>query len=170
MRTWTLLATAVLCAVAMIGWGYMHPFGDPRGGADAGAAGEADHLLGNPQMFAQAKASMLGNGGLVVTATPVPGDAKRGRAVFDRRCTGCHTMDANREGPKLRGVFGRKAGQVPGFIYTPAFKTSGITWNEESLDRWLSDTDALIPDNAMGYRVGKPTERADVIAYLKMAK
>jgi cytochrome c2 len=46
------------------------------------------------------------------------GDAVHGKAVFEKRCTGCHAMDADREGPRLVGVFGRKAGSVPGFTYS----------------------------------------------------
>jgi cytochrome c len=95
------------------------------------------------------------------------GDSVRGKAVFEKRCTGCHALDANREGPHLRGVFGRKAGSLPGFEFSAPMKASGITWDEASLDKWLSDTDAMIPGNAMGFRVPKVAERADIIAYLR---
>jgi cytochrome c len=98
------------------------------------------------------------------------GDAERGKAVFTKRCTGCHAMDVNREGPKLRGVFDRRAGQIEGFTYSTALKASGITWDEESLDKWLSDPDAMIPENAMSFRVVKAAERLDLIEYLKRAK
>jgi cytochrome c len=98
------------------------------------------------------------------------GDAERGKAVFNKRCTGCHAIDANREGPKLRGVFGRKAGSLPGFSYSAALKALGITWNEDSLDKWLSDTDAMAPGSDMEFRVVKATERLDLIAYLKQTK
>jgi len=95
------------------------------------------------------------------------GDPARGKAVFEKRCTGCHALDANREGPHLRGVFGRKAGSLPGFEFSAPMKASGITWDEASLDKWLSDTDAMIPGNAMGFRLPKAAERADIIAYLR---
>jgi len=98
------------------------------------------------------------------------GDAERGRAVFNKRCTGCHAIDANREGPKLRGVFGRKAGSLPDFNYSVSLKASGFTWNEDSLDKWLSDTDAMVPGSDMEFRVVKATERLDLIAYLKQTK
>jgi cytochrome c len=98
------------------------------------------------------------------------GDAERGKAVFNKRCSSCHAMDANREGPNLRGVFGRKAGKMPGFTYSAALKASGITWNQDSLEDWLSDTDAMIPKNGMGFRVVKAAERSDLIAYLKQTK
>ena len=46
------------------------------------------------------------------------GDAVRGKAVFEKRCTGCHAMDVDREGPRLAGVFGRKAGSIGGLHYS----------------------------------------------------
>lgn len=98
------------------------------------------------------------------------GDAEHGRIVFNKRCTGCHAIDANREGPQLRGVFGRKAGTLPGFNYSAALKASGITWNEDSLDKWLSDTDATVPGSDMEFRVVKATERLDLIAFLKQTR
>src|SRR5260370_37561643 len=69
------------------------------------------------------------------------GDAVRGKAVFEKRCTGCHAMDADREGPRLAGVFGRKAGSVAEFTYSAGLKNSGITWTDATLERWLSDPD-----------------------------
>lgn len=115
--------------------------------------------------------SALGkDGGAVETRAGGTGDAERGRAVFNKRCTGCHAIDANREGPELRGVFGRKAGSLPGFNYSASLKASGFTWNEDSLDKWLSDTDAMVPGSDMSFRVVKATERLDLIAYLKQTK
>jgi cytochrome c len=95
------------------------------------------------------------------------GDAARGKLVFEKRCTGCHAMDAEREGPRLAGVFGRKAGTVPSFQYSPGLKKSGLTWNEATLEKWLSDPELVAPDTTMDFRVPKPQERADLIAYFK---
>jgi len=96
-----------------------------------------------------------------------PGDAARGKALFQRRCTGCHAMDANREGPRLAGVFGRKAGSVAGFDYSAGLKNSGMTWNEATLERWLRDPDGVVPDTKMDFSVPKAQERSDLIAYFK---
>jgi cytochrome c len=98
------------------------------------------------------------------------GDAVRGKAVFEKRCTGCHTMDVDREGPRLAGVYGRKAGSVPGFTYSAGLKNFGQTWNDATLERWLSDPDMMVPDNNMSFSVPKAEERRDLIAYLKQAK
>lgn len=115
--------------------------------------------------------STLGKeGGLAEARAGGSGDGERGKIVFNKRCTGCHAIDANREGPELRGVFGRKAGTLPGFNYSTALKASAITWNEDSLDKWLSDTDAAVPGSDMEFRVVKAIERLDLIAYLKQAK
>jgi cytochrome c len=95
------------------------------------------------------------------------GDAARGKAVFERRCTGCHAMELDREGPRLAGVFGRRAGSVSRFTYSAGLKNSGLTWDEATLERWLSDPDMVVPDNKMSISVPKAGERRDLIAYLK---
>ena len=112
--------------------------------------------------------SMLGKsaGGSEATAAGV-GDVVRGKAVFEKRCTGCHAMQVDREGPRLAGVFGRKAGSVPGFTYSAGLKSSGLTWDDATLERWLSDPDLMVKDNNMSFSVPKAEERRDLIAYLK---
>jgi cytochrome c len=95
------------------------------------------------------------------------GDAVRGKDVFERRCAGCHSLDQNREGPRLRGVFGRISGTVSDFDYSPAVKQAHITWNDVSLERWLADPDTFVPANNMEFRVTKPQERSDLIRFLK---
>jgi cytochrome c len=96
-----------------------------------------------------------------------PGDAVKGKDVFQRRCGGCHSLDRPMEGPRLRGVYGRRAGSTPDFQYSDALKSAKITWNDELLNKWLTDTESLVPDNDMTFRVPNPDERRDVIAYLK---
>jgi cytochrome c len=71
------------------------------------------------------------------------------------------------EGPPLRNVYGRRAASVPDFQYSEALKNSKLTWNEDVLDKWLTDTAALVPDNDMSFRVPNRDERRDIIAYLK---
>ncbi len=94
-------------------------------------------------------------------------DPDRGHQLFDRRCGGCHSLDNDREGPRLRSVYGRKAGTVPSFKYSDALAKSGVTWDDSSLDKWLTDPDKFIPDADMDFHLEKADERADVIAYLK---
>jgi cytochrome c len=95
------------------------------------------------------------------------GDAVRGKLAFEKRCTGCHAMQSDREGPRLAGVFGRKAGSVPAFSYSKGLKNLGLTWNEVTLEKWLRDPDAMVPDNNMSFSVPKSQERQDLIAFLK---
>jgi cytochrome c len=108
-----------------------------------------------------------GSAVLQITSAPIEGDATRGKNVFEHRCTGCHSLDQNREGPRLRGVFGRISGSVSDFDYSSAIKQAHITWNEASLERWLADPDILVPGNNMEFQVTKPQERSDLIQYLK---
>lgn len=86
---------------------------------------------------------------------------------FEKRCTGCHALDEAKEGPPLRGVYGRRAGKAPGFAYSDALKGGSVTWDEKTLDRWLADTESVIPGNEMSFRLQNAAERADIIAYLK---
>jgi cytochrome c len=112
--------------------------------------------------------SMLGkSGGGSEEALSGDGDAVRGKAVFEKRCIGCHALEADREGPRLAGVYGRKAGSVAGFTYSTGLKNLGVTWNDATLERWLSDPDLVVKDNNMSIGVPKAEERRDLIAYLK---
>ena len=90
-----------------------------------------------------------------------------GQALFQKRCGGCHALDADHEGPRLRGVVGRAAGTVKTFQYSEALKNAKYTWDEAKLDKWLADTDSVVPDNDMSFRVPRPEERAAIISYLK---
>jgi cytochrome c len=108
---------------------------------------------------------------LVVAASPAlaAGDAQRGEAIYDR-CMGCHSIDYDRVGPHHKGLFGRKAGSLAEYDYSPALKASGIVWDEATLDRWLQGPRKLVPGTKMGFAgVPDATERADLIAYLKAA-
>ena len=111
--------------------------------------------------------STMGNGEQEDGDLTLPGDAARGKLVFEKRCTGCHAIEGDREGPRLGGVFGRKAGSVAGFDYSTGLKNSGVTWNEATLERWLSDPDAMVPDTKMDFHVPKAQERTDLIAYFQ---
>jgi len=94
------------------------------------------------------------------------GDPVRGHALYQSRCTACHSLDQSRIGPAHRGVFDRLAASVPGFDYSPALKRSGVRWTEANLDRWLANPEALVPGQRMGYQVDDPVDRRDLIAFL----
>ncbi len=102
-------------------------------------------------------------------AADAPGDPVRGKQLFEKRCTGCHSLDADKEGPHLRGVYGRKAGTAPGFDYSDALQAANFTWNDALLEKWLTDTESVVPDNNMDFHVPNPDERADIIGYLRVS-
>jgi cytochrome c len=95
------------------------------------------------------------------------GNAARGKLAFEKRCTGCHALDQNREGPRLHDVYGRKVASVAGFDYSTALKSAQLVWDEASLQKWLADPDSLIPGNDMTFHVSNAQERADIIRFLK---
>ena len=94
------------------------------------------------------------------------GDANHGEALYEA-CQDCHSLDKNDVGPRHRGVFGRKAASLPDYDYSDALKSANITWNEETLDKWLTDPQAVAPGAKMFFHLDNPQDRADVIAYLK---
>ena len=125
-----------------------------------------------PRIAAHIVACFVLLSGVLVAAAPVlalDGDPAKGREIYTR-CMACHSIDANLVGPKHRGLFGRKAGSVPGFDYSTALKNSGIVWNADTLNQWIKDPNKLVPGNRMFVRlVPDDQERADLIAYLKIA-
>jgi cytochrome c len=100
------------------------------------------------------------------------GDAARGQRNF-RACAPCHSLEADRNmtGPSLAGLWGRKAGSLPSFErYSDALKSSGITWDDRSLDGWLTDPDGMVPENEMPFNgIKDARDRADLLAFLKEA-
>lgn len=94
------------------------------------------------------------------------GDAARGAKVY-QDCMICHSLDQNEIGPRHRGVFGRKAGSLADYEYSAALRASNIVWDSATLDRWLTDPQALVPGTKMAFSVDDAQDRADVIAFLK---
>jgi cytochrome c len=99
------------------------------------------------------------------------GDAGRGQKLFEE-CHACHSVERGTQevGPSLHGVFGRRAGALDDFRYSPALKRSGITWTPLALDAYIADPQQAVPANRMPY-AGMPEarDRADLIAYLLQA-
>jgi cytochrome c2 len=104
---------------------------------------------------------------IVATSGQAQTTGKHGKELFEKRCGGCHAMDRDKEGPRLGGVYGRTAASVSTFEYSAALQKSKITWTEETLEKWLTDPDKLVPDNDMPFHVPSADERREIIAYLK---
>jgi cytochrome c len=96
-------------------------------------------------------------------------DAARGEQLY-ARCAACHALASDRVGPRHCGLLGRRAGSVPGFLYTDAMKSSKLVWDEKTLDRFLAEPMAVLPGTSMTYDgVPDAQDRADLIAYLRRA-
>ena len=97
-------------------------------------------------------------------------DSAAGEKIFKAQCGICHAVVAgqNGVGPTLFGVVGRPAGSVPGFNYTADHKKLGVTWDAATLDKYLANPRAMVPDTSMVYAGLKDdAERADLVAYLE---
>lgn len=107
---------------------------------------------------------------LAIAAAPAEAaDAARGEQLY-ARCAACHALGSDRVGPRHCGLLGRRAGSVPGFLYTDGMKNSKLIWNEKALDRFLAKPMAVVPGTSMTYDgVPDAQDRADLIAYLRKA-
>lgn len=117
-------------------------------------------------LFAAGLILLLAGAANLAGAQGSAGDSVKGAAVFDERCSACHSLTDNLQGPHLGGVVGRKAGSVPGVDYTDAMKAAGIVWTADKLDVFLTGPSKLVPGTAMPMTVPDPVERRDLIAYL----
>src|ERR1700751_2237547 len=89
------------------------------------------------------------------------GDATRGQALYQSRCTTCHSIDYNGVGPAHKGLFGRKAGSLADYTYSPALQASTVIWSAQTLDKWLTNPEKFIPGQKMGFMVPAAKDRAD---------
>ena len=96
-------------------------------------------------------------------------DAKRGQMLY-LQCRACHSLNeggANKVGPNLYGMFGKKAGQVPGFVYSDVMSNSDVVWSAETTDAWIARPSEFMPGNQMVFvGVRDSQDRANLIAYL----
>ncbi len=115
--------------------------------------------------------------GIVVLAwanlAQAAGDAAAGEAIFKKTCAVCHTTEEgkNKIGPSLHGVVGRHSASLPNFTYSEAMKKADKTWDDQTLDTYLTNPRELVPGTKMIF-VGLKSEedRQNVIAYLETQK
>ena len=108
---------------------------------------------------------------VLASGSALAGDAAKGKKVYNK-CKACHSLKAgkNKIGPSLNGVIGRAAGAVEGYKYSKAMMESGLTWDDETLAKYLEKPKKFIPGNKMAFAgLKKEKQRDDVIAYLKEA-
>jgi cytochrome c len=107
------------------------------------------------------------------TVAEAAGDAAAGEAVFKKTCAVCHTTDEgkNKIGPSLHAVVGRHSGTLGDYSYSDAMKKADKTWDDQTLDAYLTNPRALVPGTKMVF-VGLKSEddRANVIAFLEAQK
>ncbi|MFA5958868.1 cytochrome c family protein [Hyphomicrobium sp.] len=96
---------------------------------------------------------------------------KAGPEAFNNHCRTCHSRKEgdNRLGPTLHGIVGRKAGSASGFSYSEAVKSSGVTWDEASLDKFLTNPNGFLPNNNMKpfSGIADAETRTQIIDFLK---
>lgn len=101
------------------------------------------------------------------------GDAAAGAASFRKLCQSCHSPVAGKNGigPSLHGVYGRPAGEAPGFRYSDAMRALGVTWTRDTLDPYLASPRQFLSGQRMVFvGIRDPGERANVIRYLEELK
>jgi len=109
---------------------------------------------------------------MMQTPTP-PEPGATGNSVFRSQCAQCHTLKAGSSGlpgPSLHGVFGRKAGTVPGYAFSTPMRESGVVWSDSTLDQYITAPQSYIPGNTMPFPgIADKTVRQRLVAYLKEA-
>jgi cytochrome c len=85
-------------------------------------------------------------------------------------CSSCHSLSQGEHGlgPSLYGIWGKKAAATNDFRYSKALKKSGIIWNEETLNKYIEDPQALVPGGRMPFSgIEENAVRLKIIDYLK---
>ena len=108
-------------------------------------------------------------------AGAVQADAGGGKALFDRTCANCHSVEAgvNKVGPTLFDIVDRPIASVPGYDYSKkmrAVSKDWKVWNEKRLGDYLTNPRQVLHGVKMFFAVPDAKDRADVIAYLNTLK
>jgi cytochrome c2 len=118
--------------------------------------------IGHAALGATACLAGLAMAGLASAATPA------GSADFSR-CAGCHSTQAGQNGigPSLAGVFGRTSGSVSEYTYSAALKNARLSWDEQTLDKFLQNPNGLVRGTKMFASVPDTETRQRIVAYLR---
>jgi cytochrome c len=99
-------------------------------------------------------------------------DLANGQRQF-AACAGCHSLQKGVTvfGPSLYAVYGRKAGSLPGYDYSPALSAYGQTWDDATLNAFLASPGKAVPGTRMGFwGLNDAQDRRDLIAWLKQTR
>lgn len=130
-----------------------------------------------PRAYLFVLAAMLGLNPAVAVAQAAPAEPlepaslERGAELW-AKCRVCHTIEAKGRhlvGPRLHGVFGRRAGSLPDYRYSEVMKKSAVVWTEQTLDRYLAATQDFMPGNKMYGGLAIAQDRVDLLAWLRDA-
>lgn len=137
------------------------------GAAETPAAIETPEETATPTPAATESAAAAATAATEVVATATAAPA--GPPAAFAQCRVCHAVapGQNGIGPSLAGIHGNRAGQVAGFTYTDAMKNSGLTWNDATLNRYLTDPQGVVPGTTMAIGPLDAAQRQAIIAYLK---
>ena len=98
-------------------------------------------------------------------------NVEHGKALFAQQCFSCHTVDkggANKVGPNLWNLVGRKKASHEGFSYSAGLQALGGDWSYEDLNHMIFKPTSYVKGTKMAFAgLAKEPERADVIAYLR---
>ena len=120
----------------------------------------------------------LGSGVMVLTVSAAMGDVIRdaaadaddvaaGHALYESKCSGCHSLDTDRIGPRHRSVVGRTIASITEYDYSQALQQLGGTWTTARLDQFLSGTQQMAPGSKMYLEIDDPVQRRLIISYLQ---
>lgn len=125
------------------------------------------------QARSQPRTASCGLAGLLalLAAAPALGQSE-GQTAFNNHCRTCHSTKEgdNRLGPSLHNIVGAKAGSVPGYNnYSGALASSGITWDEATLERFLANPEQVVPNNNMKpfSGINDAATRKQIVEFLK---
>jgi cytochrome c2 len=151
------------------------------GGSDDDAAGEATPEATDTAAPADAATPAPGetpsptaSPSETPSPTPTPSASATTAAAAEpgafAQCKACHSVERGKNGigPSLAGIYGDRAATVPGFEFSDPMKNSGLTWNQSTLDRYLTDPRGVVPGTKMAFGgVKDAAQRQAIINYLK---
>lgn len=96
-------------------------------------------------------------------------DVASGAKLYETQgCSGCHGAKEALMGPPHCGVYGRAAGTAAGYDYSDAMRDSGLVWNDQTLDEFLTSPLTYVPGTKMGFGgLYNEDERKSIIAFLQ---